>query len=244
MALAAYQTQTQTLLQLPGASPQTLYPLSNITTWINTARGQLAGEGECIRLITTLNTVIGQRNYNFSALDGFSPSLTGIKGVLNVRRITYSLASGQQWIPPRAWEWFDLYHMNNPVPQPGPPVVWSQYAQGAQGSFYIDPPPDAVYRLNCDCVMLPIDLVDDTMVEAIPFPWTDSIPFFAGYYALLSSQTAARQADAERLFGHYQTFMGRARQFSNPSVNRPSYEQAGDPAQANKYGLQQAKGAA
>jgi hypothetical protein len=244
MALTAYETQTQALLQLPGASPQTLYPIANIDTWINIARGQLAGEGECIRVIATIPTVVGQRNYNFSALNTGVAATTGIQGVIHVRRITLSVASGQRWIAPRAWPWFDLYYMNNPVPQNGLPKNWAQYAQGVNGSFYLDPPPDNIYQLNCDCVCYPINLASDTTVEAIPYLWTDAVPFFAAYYALLSSQTSARQADAERLFGHYQTFVGRARQFANPSVNRFLYEQAGDPAQANAYGLQAGKGAA
>ncbi len=243
MALTAYETQTQALLQLPGA-PQTLYPIANIDTWINIARGQLAGEGECIRYIATIPTVIGQRNYNFSALNTGVSGTTGIKGVIHVRRSTYSIASGQTGVAPRAWPWFDLYYMNNPVPQNGPPKNWAQYAQGVNGSFYLDPPPDAVYTLNCDCVTYPIPLVDDTTVEAIPYLWTDAVPFFSAYYALLSSQTSARQADAERLFGHYQTFVNRARQFANPSVNRFLYEQSGDPAQSNAYGMQAPKGAA
>lgn len=251
--LTAYENATQALLQLPGA-PNSLYPTANVDIWINTARGQLAGETECIRVIGTIATVIGQRNYNFSAINVGTPSATGVEAPIHVRRITYGLASGQQWIAPRAWEWFDLYHMNNPVPVNGAPRVWSQYGQGAApgtsgsvngGSFYLDPPPDTVYTLYCDCVCWPIALADDTTVEAIPYQWTDAVPFFAAYYALLSSQTSARQADAERLYKHYQTFVQRARTQANPSVDRYLYQQAGDPTQASKLGLKpQSQGAA
>jgi hypothetical protein len=249
--LATYRTNLQNLLQSPGA-PTLLYSLTNLDIWINLARGQLAGEAECIRSIGTLTTVIGQRPYNFSSLSFGTPSVTGIQGAIHVRRVSYTVGqnqqglAGQQWIPPRAWEWFDLYHLNNVVPTAGPPVVWSQFAQGsagagtgsgATGSFYVDPPPDFTYTLNCDCVCYPIALVDDTTVEAIPYLWTDCVPFFAAYYAYLSSQTGARQADAERMYNHYQTFLQRARQASNPSVNRTQYEQASDPAQAAKMGI-------
>lgn len=248
--LTAYQTSLQNLLQLPGA-PTTLYPTVNLDSWINTARGQLAGEGECIRSIGTISTVIGQRNYNFSALNFGSSATTGIQGAINVRRISYNVGTGTQWIPPREWEYFDLYHMNNPVPVNGPPTVWAQYAQGAAtpatgsaatGSFYIDPPPDIVYTLNCDCVCYPIVLADDTTVEAIPYLWTDAVPFFAAYYAFLTAQTGARMADAERMYGYYKEFLNRARMMSNPSVNRSQYEQAADPASINKLGVQQPRG--
>ena len=248
--LTAYETSLQNLLQLPGA-PTTLYPTVNLDSWINTARGQLAGEGECIRSIGTISTVIGQRNYNFSALSFGSSAMTGIQGAINVRRISYNVGTGTQWIPPREWEYFDLYHMNNPVPVNGPPTVWAQYAQGAAtpatgsaatGSFYIDPPPDIVYTLNCDCVCYPIVLASDATVEAIPYLWTDAVPFFAAYYAFLTAQTGARMADAERMYGYYKEFLNRARMMSNPSVNRSQYEQAADPASINKLGVQQPRG--
>lgn len=245
--LTAYETALQNLLQAPGA-PTTLYPTSNLDSWINTARGQLAGEGECVRAIGTLSTVVGQVQYNFSSLNFGTSSATGIQGAINVRRITYNLGTGQQWIPPRAWEYFDLYHVNNPVPTQGPPEVWSQYAQGsatpasgssATGSFWIDPPPDMIYTLNCDCVCYPITLANDTTVEAIPYLWTDAVPFFAAYYAFLTSQTGARYSDAERMYNYYKEFLNRARQAANPAVNRSQYEQAADPAIINKLSTQQ-----
>ena len=248
--LTAYETNLQNLLQLPGPTT-TLYPTASLDNWINIARGQLAGEAECIRAIGTISTVVGQRAYNFSGLNFGTSSITGIQGAIHVRRINYNVAQGAQWIPPRAWEYFDLYHLNNPVPVNGAPEAWAQYAQGsaapasgssASGSFYIDPPPDAVYTLNCDCVCFPITLVNDSTVEAIPYLWTDAVTFFAAYYAFLSAQTGARAADAERMYGYYKEFLNRARQASNPSVNRTQYEQAADPASINKLGVQQPRG--
>jgi hypothetical protein len=245
VALTAYETNLQNLLQLPGA-PTTLYPTATLDNWINIARGQLAGEGECIRSIGTISTVVGQASYPFSNINFGASATTGIQGAIHVRRINYNLGQGAQWIPPRAWEYFDLYHLNNPVPVPGPPEVWAQYAQGAatpaagssaSGSFYIDPPPDNVYTLNCDCACYPIPLVNDATVEAIPYLWTDTVPFFAAYYAFLSSQTGARRADAEAMYGYYKEFLNRARQAANPSVNRTQYEQAADPASINKLGI-------
>lgn len=248
--LTAYQNNTQNLLQLP-AAPTLLYPLTNLTTWINIARGQLAGEGECIRVLATISTVVGQRNYNFSALNTGVSATNGVAGAIHIRRISYNLGTGQQWLTPRPWPWFEFYSLNNPNPTNAAPSSWSQYGQGsagtgsgsgASGSFYIDPPPNAIYTLNCDCACYPIALVDDNTVEAIPYLWTDAVPYFAAYYALLSSQTSARQADADRMFKHYGTFLDRARKASNPSVLRWQYEQAGDPVQANKIALQKAAG--
>lgn len=252
--LTTYLTRTKQLLQNPSA-PTQLYTNADLTSWVNVARGQLAGEAECIRYQATISTVVAQRPYNFSSLSTGVAATTGISGIIHIRSILYSVGigepsntAGMQWIEPRPWQWFAFYYLNNPVPDSGAPTDWAQYGQGsagtstgsgASGSFYLNPLPDIVYSLTCDCVCYPQVLVDDTTVEAIPFLWTDAVPYFAAYLALLSSQTDARMAQAERMFGYYQTFVQRARQFSNPSVERHIYEQETDPTKISKLGLQQ-----
>jgi hypothetical protein len=247
--LNAYLTATQRLLQNP-AAPTSLYATADLTSYINTARGQLAGETEACRALGTLQTVIGQRNYNFSSIT--LPSGVGLQGVLNVRQMLYAVASGYQWFRPRPWAYFWLYFMNNPVPSPGPPQRWSQLGQGSagtgsitgigtgtmsSGSFYIDPPPDIVYTLTIDCSCYPIALAADTDVEALPYLFTDAVPYFASYLALLSSQTSARMEDAQKMFDLYKMFVDRANQASAPSVNRYLYERQTDPTMINKLGV-------
>lgn len=239
--LDTYLTATRNLLQNPTA-PTALYADSDLTIYINTARGQLAGEAECIRYMATVDTVAAQQEYAFSALDTGVSATNGIQGVLNIRAVWYGVGDGRRWIPGRPWEWFSLYTLNDPVPQQSFPSSWSQFGQGAApgstgsangGSIYINLP-DQAYTLYCDCVCYPIALVDNTTVEAIPYLWTDAVPWYAAAYALWSSQTNARAADAERYFNTYSMFVERARKFSNPSVGRWQYSQAADPAQAIK----------
>lgn len=241
--LTAYINSTRRLLQLPSSASTALYSDADLTSWINTARGQLAGEAECIRVHGSLNTVADQRSYNFSDINVGVPATNGVQGVMHVSSLNITIASGQKWLTPRPWPWFSLYNNNNVVPQTGVPTEWAQYGQGsagtgtgtgATGTFFLDPTPDDVYALIPNTVCYPIALVDDTTVESIPYLWTDAVPFFAAYYALLSAQNNARFADAERYFNHYTTFVERARKASNPSVNRWMYSGAGDPAQAAK----------
>lgn len=249
MLTSFYLPQTRSLLQLPGSNSTSLYSDADLTRFINIARGQVAGEGECIRAIGTIPTVVGQRPYLFSTVSFGSSAANGIQGAINIQRLSYNVGSGQLWITPRAWPWFSIFNLNSAVPQSGPPQEWAQFAQGAApgqggaasvggGSFYVSPLPDDIYTLNADASCYPIALVDDTTVEAIPYLWTDAVPFFAAYFALMSAQTNARMADAAQMYkGHYNEFMTRARQQSNPSVIRPIYAQAGDPAQAQKLGI-------
>jgi hypothetical protein len=250
--LAAYLTQTQALLQLPGA-PASLYSTTDLTRYINIARGQVAGEGACIRSLGTVPTVIGQRPYNFNTIDFGTPSVYGIEGAIRVENLLYSSGSGQLWVNPRPWQWFAYYKLNVVAPASGPPTTWAQYGQGAAaggalgqgestiggGTLFLDPLPDQVYTLNCDCVCYPIVLVLDSDPEAIPYLWTDCVPFFAAYFALLSAQNNARMADAQRYYGMYQTFLTRARQAANPDVNRWQSMQSTDPVQAAKLGIKQ-----
>jgi len=83
----------------------------------------------------------------------------------------------------------------------------------------------------------------DTDIEAIPYLWTDAVPYFAAYLALMSAQTNMRMEQAQRYFQLYQTFVQRARQAATPAVNRYAYEQMPDPTRANKLGLQGGAGA-
>jgi hypothetical protein len=247
--LAAYLTSTRSLLQLPGSNSTSLYSDADLTRFINTARGQVAGEGECIRVIGTIPTVIGQRPYRFQDVNVGVPAATGVQGIINIRSLSYQIASGSIWIPPKPWPWFTLYELNNAVPGSGAPTVWSQFGQGAApsgvvntsingGTFYVSPLPDDAYVLNCNSVCYPQALALDTDVEALPYFWTDAVPFFAAYFALMSAQTNARMADAAQMYkGHYGEFMDRARKQSNPDVNRWMYAQSGDPAQGPKMGL-------
>lgn len=234
--LEAYITQTQRLLQNP--APATgLYSRASVIDYINTARKQLAGEAACIRKIGTIDTVVDQRDYSYADINIGVAGTTGIAGVFNVRRINFSAGTGQIYVTPRPWEWFDQFCLNDAAPTSGVPEIWSQYGQGGgapvdvssqSGSFYLNPIPNSVYTLSCDCACYPVTLEDDTTEEAIPYIFTDCVPFFAAWYALLSNQAQARRADAEAYYGYYQTFLGRAQRIATPAVLGHQYEQGSD----------------
>ena len=233
--LDQYLTQTNQLLSNPQAT-NALYATSDLTDYINRARGQLAGDSESIRNYATLPVVAGQRIYPFSAIVLAAPT-AGISGVFNVRFAWYQVGQGQKSLRARPWAWFAQYRLNNPVPPTGFPVVWSQYGQGDSGSIFIDPIPDTDYTLQLDTVCVPDALADDTTVEAIPYPWTDAVPYFAAYLAYLSSQNGARQADALRMKELYTEFKNKARTYSNPSILPYLYEQAPSPVRSSQLGL-------
>lgn len=236
--LTQYLAATARLLQNPPA-PVPLYSPIDLTADINTARGQLAGESECIRLTGTLALVPGVQSYPFSAITFPQPSaVNGIAGPFNVWTAWLNIGIGMVRMRPRAWPWFSLYEMNNPVPVQGPPTVWAQLGQGVAGTIYVSPVPDIAYTVTVDCVGYPIPLVDDTTVEAIPYLWTDAVPFFAAYYALLAAQSTARQADADKMLERYKTFVDRARRAATPSIMSGIYAEVASPVRAGQLGMQ------
>jgi len=236
--LTTYLTQTKQILQSP-AAPTSLYSDADLTSWINRARLQLAGDSESIRIYATIPLTATARQYPFSLVNlGGAP---GVAGIFNIRTLWYNVGSGQKWIRPRSFEWFSLYELNNPVPDSGAPLAWTQFGQGTTGSIFMAPIPDIAYTCPADVVGYPIDLVNDSTVEAIPKPWTDAVCYYTAYLAYLSAQSPARQADAQRMFDMYSEFMNRARRFSNPTVLPGQYAQAPNPTRMNQLGLQPAR---
>lgn len=246
--LNSYVTQTQDLLQNP-AAPNTLYSSVSVIQWINIGRGQLAGEAECVRFQGNLSITQGAFSYPFTSIVFPSPSsVSGVQGLVKIEAVWIQSDEGQVWIRPRPWPWWSLYELNSPVyEQPenqAQPKRWAQYAQGATGSLYVSPVPDQSYTAICDCTCYPIPLVDDTTVEAIPYLWTDAVPFYAAYRALLSAQSGARMAQAKEMFDQYTEYVNRARRFSTPSTLPGIYPQNPNVSRANQLGIapQQGRG--
>ena len=210
----------------------------DLVTYINIARGQLAGDSESIRNYATLGLSVSTQQYNFSSIALGSPS-TGIQGVLNIRQALINSGSGLQWIRPRPFEWLTLYRLNNPAPATGTPNEWSQYGQGVNGTIFVSPVPSGTFTLTLDTICYPISLALDSDTEAIPFPWTDAVPFYAAYWAYMSLQMAE---PAGAMFNLYQTFVDRARRQANPSVLPYIYEQSKDPTMINQLGVKMSEG--
>ena len=241
--LTAYLNATRALLQQPPAGTP-LYSDALLTTFVNSARGQVAGESEAIRFIggLSITSAASPQAYPFSSIT--LGGVAGVSGVINVRTIWYPSGTGQLWVAPETFEWFSIYELNvTPAATPGPPVVWAQFGQGASaqtsplpvggGSLYISPGPDQTYALKLDCVGYPIPLVDDTTAEAIPYLWTDSVPYFAAYLALLSAQTGMRTQQAEGMFKLYELFTQRARKAATSSFLPWQFEQTQVPGGIN-----------
>lgn len=209
MALAAYLQKTQRML---GDASFQRYNPYDLINYVNEARGQIAGEGECIRGNATISTAAGTEQYLHSALTGLP---TGANAVVSIWSITYSAASPPLLLEGRPWEWFQLYYRTMGKTASSTPRAWSQYQQGTSGSFFIGPIPDAIYALSIDTVCEPTALSIDADPEAIPYPWTDAIPYYTAHLALRGE---GMFEVADQMLTLYETYMNRARSSVTPQV--------------------------
>lgn len=273
MALNAYIGATQRLLH---DTTGQRYSTSDLTTYINSARSQLALEGECVRFLYGLDgmytltgtttsgspiitgiasttglqtgwglygtniannaTIIGltgttvtmSANATGSGTQSFTTQIQtatnqevyaiptnvapaqGIKDVIQVRTIAVNFGgaagSNQYMLENCDFSTLQAYYRFYGPNLVGNPAKWARY----NNNVYMRPIPSQAYPMQWDTVCSVIDLVNDTTVEALPYPFTDAVPYYAAYLALMNSQ---RAQDAENMFKLYEQFTKRARSF-------------------------------
>jgi hypothetical protein len=229
VALTAYVQQVQRLLH---DTTGQFYQYPDIVYYINVARGQVAVEGECTRILASLTTVIGQQAYLINSL-GALPA--GAQNALVVR----GLYANGKTLEARPWDWFANLYLNTAAVPAVP--VWSQLGVGSLASIYLAPVPTAVVVYQVDTVLQPNALTTDADAEIIPYPWTDAIPYYAAYLAYMDAQ---RTQDAQLLLQMYTLFTNRARKITTPTNNaRQQYGQLGEQIAATGAGLANGIGA-
>lgn len=218
MALTAYINATQALLENPVPSTP-LYTTTNLTTYINYARNQLAADSECLHYTTTFSAVSGTQAYSFTSI---SSGVTGVGSLISIQAIAAYSSGVLTFVAPRPWPWFYRFFIQTGTTVPtGVPTQWAQLGEGVNAKFWLYPTPaTSSSSYQVDGVYLPIALADDTTVEAIPALFTDAIPFYAAYYAYMSSQ---RNEDAAIMYNRYQEYVRRGRQLSTPTVLANNY---------------------
>lgn len=180
------------------------------------------------------STVTSQEKYLFSTLNTLAALTSGVSEVIGITSIATQWGAGSVYKPMlrwRPWSWFQANCRVYSVSAMNFPAYWSQFGQGVNGSFYLFPIPGQVISADIDANCLPIPLVDDTTVDAIPYPWTDAVPFYAAYLCYMNS---SRKDDAAKMFseapplGLYQVYMRRARKMSEGSSKVPDqYDDGG-----------------
>lgn len=169
-------------------------------------------------VINCLNTVANQEVYTFSTANTLAQLTSGVSSILFVETVAVSWGALKPVLD--QWNWNDLQARVRSYPViSGQPGMWAQFGQGESGSIYLQPVPTQALPMEWNCVCTPIDLATDSDAEAIPYPWTDAVPYYATYLAFLN---ARRPEEARDKLNIYNMIMTRARAFSEPSFV-PSY---------------------
>ena len=198
--LSQYLFVLRNLIQSP-TSPIPLLPDSQLGTYINLARGQVAIDAECVRGMGSATITAGVEVIPITQVA--AQNLAGVSQAIVIRN---ARLNGSR-VDIRPWDWFENYYLFGP---PNPPVLYAtvmaHQGQGTLTTLYF-------YSSNggnvlADAVFLPVDLIDDTTPDAIPYPWIDAVAFYAAWYSYMSMQ---RQADGQIFFQRYNEVMRRGR---------------------------------
>ncbi len=180
--------------------------------------------GNAYTLAASAATVSG------ATLAGGGTSIQGISAVIAIRQMSVNTTgTTYQLMTNRPWAWFNRYSLSNGVaPTTGTPTQWAQQGIGAAvpgvlaaGTFGVSPAPSGTIAVKADAICIPNYLSTDVDPEVIPYPFTEAVPYYAAYYALMSSQ---RTQDATTMFERYKQFVKRAVDMTASPVYADNYQ--------------------
>lgn len=137
-----------------------------------------------------------------------------LASIFRVRGISVNQGGLKNWLNYKAWPQFDaILRAYQPI-YIGPPYWWTMYGSGSGGVIYMNPIPQQAYPADVDAICMPIPLVNDATLEAIPSPWDVAVPYYAAHLAYLGNQ---RAADAKVMLDLFDLNMRVARQSTRGS---------------------------
>lgn len=136
--------------------------------------------------INTLNE--GQEQYSFS--DIYLGNWPGVDTVHMIKSVSVIYSEYRYSLPMYAFSVYQAMIRQYPsATYQYVPSFGSQFGQGNGGTFFFYPPPSQTYQLEYDCFCLPEDmLLDNSIPEVIPQPWTDAVPYMAAQLAYMELQ--------------------------------------------------------
>lgn len=166
-----------------------------------TATGSTGGTNAVLTAVidNSLTAVPGQEVYQFSTANVLAQTTAGVSQIIGLMSVACAWGANAAMKPmlqPMIWNEFQAYYRSYNNGMQNYPTVWSQYAQGVNGSIYVWPLPSQYSQMDWDCYCLPVPLVDNTTPEAIPYPWTSAVPYYAAHLAYFDAQ---RKEDADRM---------------------------------------------
>lgn len=143
----------------------------------------------------------GQEVYPFSGVD--LSAFPGVEEIYMVKSVSIIYANYRYSLPCYDFSTYQARIRQYPFQYQYVPTVCAQYGQGASGSLYMYPLPSQTYQVEWDCFCTPVDLVDDSTIEALPDPWTEGVVYMAAYLAYMSIQNMNSARTQLELFDRF-----------------------------------------
>lgn len=144
--------------------------------------------------ISPINTInIGQEVYPFSGI--YLGNWPGVASVYAIKSVSILYSNYRYSLPQYSFSTYQSQIRNFPLLYQYVPAFCCQRGQGAGGDLMMYPLPSQTYQVEYDCFCLPSDMMlDNSIPEAIPEPWTDAVQYMAVQlaYQELQQWNAAR----------------------------------------------------
>lgn len=186
-----------------------------------TVAGNGAGAAVAVTLTPHLTTAAGRELYTFQEAATILGNVPGLRGIIGIQGISVSWGSLRPTLSHISFSDMQAYLRAQSIGQMNFPSIWAQYGQGEHGSLYLWPRPAQVAQMEWDCYCSVTDLVDDTSVDLIPYPWDEACPFYAAHLAFLFSQ---RFDDARLMLAEFTRRGMLARSNTSPTIRPSMYE--------------------
>ncbi len=205
MALNAYLTDTSRILHDPN---NVNFSVSDLTAYINTGRGQIANTTQCVRKLNIVTLNSAQETYSLP-----NPNASGVGQAIAILGIAVPWGTYKPTLDRYSWQDFQSYFRLFTGTVSGFPECYGQMGDASNGLVYFFPIPGQTFASEWDCAHTVLPLAADTDPEALPYPFTDAVPYYAAYRALLNAQ---RYQESKAMKAEYADFMKAARAATNP----------------------------
>lgn len=204
----------------------TAITISGGSGYVNVPTVTFTGNGTGAAAALTLNqinaTALVQELYTFASVNALVAATSGVATIQSVLSVAVSQGNVKPMLRYEPFVRYQAFFRIFSGTEQNYPSVWSQYGQGVLGSIYLFPVPSGTYSMDWDCACLPISLATDSDPEAIPYPWTEAVAYYAAY---LCYQYSQRSDDAKMMLSEYNRLMLEARAFSMPPQVPDVYEE-------------------
>lgn len=187
--LSTYIARTRRLLTDSNA---TFWSDAVLTDAINVARKKVALDTACLRSLETVMLAAGTETYSVAT------STSKLDRCIDVLNIIVLWGNERVQLLQMVWSefsanlrvWQNFQNM---------PAAFSKYG-GPLGTIYFGPVPNMTYTSYWDILYIPVELVDDTTVDELAYPFDDPVPYYAAYTAKYQEQNYGEAALYEQQY--------------------------------------------